>query len=126
MSSTEKSRTFRASQGRSRAGAVEDPETFAVEIARALARDYGDAASKVKVVARLTRSNERTVKNWFGGRNGPSGASLVILMRHSDEVLRTTLRLAGREDLLVALEVARARSQLRETMSAIDRILGTD
>ena len=88
--------------------------------------DYGHSASKVKMVARLTRSNERTVKNWFGGRNGPNGDGLMSLMRHSDEVLRTVLRLSGRDDLLIAAEAVKARARLRESMAVIDRLLGDD
>lgn len=124
MSFASKDRNVRARQGRTRAD--EPPDTFAVEVARALALDYGRSAGKVKIVARLTRSNERTVKNWFAGRNGPSGEGVVALVRHSDEVLRTVLRLAGRNDVLAAMEVANARSRLREAMAAIDVLLGAE
>lgn len=125
MSFTRKDRNIRAERGSARAGG-EPADTLAAEIARALALEFGDSVSKVKVVARLTRSNERTVKNWFGGRNGPSGEGLVALMRHSDEVLGAVLRLARREDALVALDVARVSATLRDAADAVDRLLDGD
>ena len=48
------------------------------------------------MVVQLTGANDRTVRNWFEAKNGPSGELLVALCRHSDEVLDTVLRLAGR------------------------------
>ena len=125
MSFTRKDRNIRADRGSARARG-EPAAALAAEIARALALEFGDSVSKVKVVARLTRSNERTVKNWFGGRNGPSGEGLVALMRHSDEVLGAVLRLARREDALVALDVARVSATLRDAADAVDRLLDGD
>ena len=62
----------------------------------ALATDFGASPSAVKRVARLTSANERAVRNWFEGKNAPSGENLVGLMRHSDAVLSSVLILADR------------------------------
>ena len=66
-----------------------DTEGFVRAVAVALKTEFGGTPSALKTVAQLTRSNERTVRNWLEGKNGPSGSNLVILMRHSDRVLRT-------------------------------------
>ena len=57
---------------------------------------YDGMHAGIEVVVQLTGANERTVRNWFEAKNGPSGELLVALCRHSDEVLATVLRLAGR------------------------------
>ena len=46
-----------------------------------------------------TGANEKTVKNWFAGRYGPSGEHLAVLVRHSDEVLNAFLVMAGRDSM---------------------------
>jgi hypothetical protein len=77
---------------------------FATEIAAALQRASADTGLQIKTVAGWTGANERTVKNWFSGQYGPSGEHLLVLARHSREVLRTMLELMEQQDLLVALE----------------------
>lgn len=69
---------------------------------------------------RLTRANERAVRNWFEAKNAPSGENLVILMRLSDEVLETVLRLADRQDLVAARKLSAARGKLEEMLAMID------
>ena len=71
-------------------------------------------------VVRLTRANERAVRNWFEAKNAPSGENLVILMRLSDEVLETVLRLADRQDLVAARKLSAARGKLEEMLAMID------
>lgn len=123
MSLAKNERNLRDEDGkfRAEAGAA---DVFAAEIARALAAEFGETPSRIKTVARLTRSNEATVKNWFSARNGPSGAGLVTLMRHSDDVLKTVLRLSGREGMLAVVEVVAARERLRSTISTLDQLIG--
>lgn len=125
MSLTENDRKFRSKDGRS---FREDlPEEllppFVVAIARALRAEFGSSPSTMKTVARMTGTNERTVRNWFDEKNGPTGENLVVLMHNSDEVLQTVLLLAGRHDLLAAAKIAETRTQLRETLSALDQLL---
>lgn len=94
--------------------------TFADIIADAIRRDFGTSPAKVKHLARLTGSNARTVQNWIYARNGPSGAALIVLMRHSDAVTLAVLSLAERDELRRGVSLVRASGNLR---SAIDALL---
>lgn len=93
---------------------------FAAAIAGALRKDF--PSSGVKTVVRLTSANERAVKNWFEGRNAPSGEFLVLLCRHSDRVLETFLSLSGRPELVSAKKLVDARHKLREMLTIIDEL----
>lgn len=99
---------------------------FAQGVGAALDAEFGDRPHKVKEVARLTGCNERTVKNWFQARNGPSGECLVMLMRHSDQVLRLVLHHAKRDELLQVVDVSKAKARLAEAVSTLDGLLGGD
>jgi hypothetical protein len=59
------------------------------------------------------------VRNWFEGKNGPSGQHLVDLMRHSDEVLEALLILSGRERILRAKWVLNVRDRLVELLELL-------
>jgi hypothetical protein len=99
-----------------------DTEGFVRAIAVALKAEFGATPSALKTVAQLTRSNERAVRNWLEGKNGPSGSNLVILMRHSDRVLRTVLEMADRRDLDFAVGLASLRERLIDAVAEIDRL----
>ena len=75
-----------------------------MEIAAALQRASAESGLQIKTVAAWTGANERTVKNWFSGQFGPSGEHLLVLARHSHEVLKAMLAMMERQDLLIALE----------------------
>lgn len=122
MSPTQKDRKLRSDSGRSilRLALLEAEPSFAEAIADALRREFGGAPGAVKNVVRLTRANERAVRNWFEAKNAPSGENLVILMRLSDEVLETVLRLAERQDLVAARKLSAARGKLEEMLAMID------
>jgi hypothetical protein len=95
---------------------------FTQAIAQALRREYGHSPAAVKTVVRLTRTNPRAVRNWFAANNGPNGENLVVLARHSEEVLETVLQLAGRQDLVTARKFVGAREKLREMLEMIDEL----
>jgi hypothetical protein len=97
-----------------------DAEGFVRAIAGALKAEFGATPSALKTVAQLTRSNERAVRNWLEGKNGPSGSNLVILMRHSDQVLRIVLELANRRDRILAADLAELRQGLMDAVAEID------
>ena len=123
MSPTQKDRNLQSESGRSFPPTAEpgaDVPSFPEFIADALRRQFGGTPASVKVVVRLTRANERAVKNWFDAKNGPSGENLVSLLRHSDEVLEVVLHLAGRHDLITARKLTGAREKLREMLAMID------
>ena len=122
MSPTQKDRILQSDSGNS----LPPPGSgsFAEVIAEALRREFGGTPAAVKAVVRLTRANERAVKNWFHAKNGPSGENLVMLLRHSDDVLESVLHLAGRQDLIVARKLTGAREKLREMLALIDELEG--
>ena len=93
-------------RGRTANGRRDPDDRYVDEIAAALRRSVEGSSSGAKVVASWTGANEKTVKNWLSGTYGPSGAHLVALARHSDEVLATFLALADRRHLMAALKVA--------------------
>ena len=95
---------------------------FASAIAAALHKDFGGTRGAIKTVVRLTAANERAVKNWFDGNNGPSGRFLIALCRHSDRVLETVLILAGRLELVQAKKLVDAKEKLREMLAIIAEI----
>ena len=97
---------------------------FVDEIASALRRSLGDSRAGVKTVASWTGANEKTVKNWFAGKYGPSGEHLVALARHSDEVLGTFLAMAGRENLMVATKLVTAERAIAELLVEVRRLNG--
>ena len=69
---------------------------------------------------RWTGANERTVKNWIAGRNGPRGEHLLALIRHSNGALEMVLRLAGREKLIAAKTLLDARDTLAGMLAQLD------
>lgn len=119
MSLTRKDRKDRSASGKE----IPDDDAlrreFSSAIAAALEKDFGGVRGAVKTVARLTGANQRAVKNWFEARNAPSGKHLVILARHSDEVLDTFLLLAGRSELLRANHLRLAKDKIEEMVRLI-------
>jgi hypothetical protein len=83
-----------------------------MEIAAALQRASVESGLQIKTVAGWTGANERTVKNWFSGQYGPSGEHLLILARHSHEVLNTMLAIMERRDLLVKQEIVEIEQRI--------------
>lgn len=120
MSPTSKDRKIRSETGKNlpddRLGSV----PFAQAVAAALREEFGTLPAGVKTVARLAGANERAVKNWFQAKNGPSGELLVALCRHSELVLETVLRLAGRSDLMRIKKLTDFRSRIQEMRALLD------
>jgi hypothetical protein len=121
MSFQKMDRNFQSKKGKSfHVEDGHDGRPFAVLIAEAMQAEWGESPSARKEVGRITLANERTVRNWFEGRNGPSGENLVCLVRHSDAVLETVLGLSGRHDLLPVAGILGLRDQLDALVHAID------
>ena len=76
----------------------------------------------IEVVVQLTGANERTVRNWFDAKNGPSGEFLVALCRHSDEVLATVLKLAGRAVHGRAMKIGLAQRAAHDLCAILDAL----
>jgi hypothetical protein len=96
-----------------------DDHAFAMKIAAALGLELRDQNSRAKLVASWTGANERTVKNWILGRYAPCGRHLVVLARHSDQVLNAVLSMADRQDLLLAEKVEDLRRRVFEVAAMI-------
>jgi len=60
------------------------------------------------------------VRNWFDGRNGPSGENLVRLIQHSDAVLSAVLRASRRDQLLPAVALMRLKASLQMAIDSLD------
>lgn len=126
MSFPKKGKFFPRENGYDENGGHQTTGCFADEIASALKRSLGDSRAGVKTVAAWTGANEKTVKNWFSGTYGPSGAHLIALARNSDEVLGTFLAMAGREDLMVAIKLAGAEEAISDLLDAVRRLGAND
>ena len=112
-------KTFPRSSGRV---AASDGHKFVTVIAETLREEFGGTRMSVKTVMAYTGAGERTVKNWFEGKNCPNGENLVKLVRHSDEVLEALLFMAGREDILAGKMLVDARDKLAEMLEIIDQL----
>ena len=127
MSFDKKSRKIRSVSGKafqrsSGTVAIYDGYNFAAVIAQTLQGAFGGTRMSIKSVMAYTGAGERTVKNWFAGKNGPNGKNLVELVRHSDEVLETLLLMAGREDILAGKLLVDAHDKLVEMLELIDQL----
>jgi len=126
MSFPKKGKFFPKENGYAGNGRHEPDNWFAAEIASTLKRSLGDSRAGAKIVASWTGANEKTVKNWFAGRYGPSGEHLVALARHSDDVLGMFLAMAGREELMAATKLAAAEQAIEELLVAVRRLTADD
>ena len=122
MSFAENGRSFQSDPRNPFPTVKSDNLSFQTAVADALRRDFGSAPSSVKQVAKLVNANERAVRNWFDGKNGPSGEHLVMLMRHSTAVLEIVLALSGRYDLIQTKLVSDAKDRIHEILSSLDRL----
>ena len=125
MSFPENDRIFQSDSGKTfpnKGEQLEHAQDFIPVVAQALKLDFGGGPAAVKRIAKLVHANERAVRNWFEGKNGPSGEHLIVLMFHSDAVFRAVLELAGRSHLVAAVRILRAKEQLREALAAIDAL----
>lgn len=125
MSFPKKGKFFPQGNGYNEKGGHLTNGCFVEEIASALKRSSGGCPVSVKMVANWTGANEKTVKNWFSGKYGPSGKHLIALVQHSDEVLSTFLTMAGREELMVAVKLIAAEEAIEGLLAAV-RQVGSD
>jgi hypothetical protein len=100
------------------------PSAYRSAIAESLKAELGDTHQAIKIVRRWTGTSERTVKNWFGAKNGPGGEQLITLMRHSDRVLDVVLQLADRPAGIGGARLLAAREALLGLLKTIDSIVG--
>jgi hypothetical protein len=67
--------------------AIRPGSPYAQLVAAALRSSLDDTHRAIKTVMVWTRANERTVKNWLSGTNGPNGDYLLVLLGKSDAVV---------------------------------------
>ena len=95
---------------------------FTTVTAETLRESLAGTHAAVKTVMGYTRAGERTVENWFEGKNGPNGDNLVELTRHSYAVLEAFLLMAGREDILAGQMLVDAGDKLAEMLEMMDQL----
>src|SRR5215212_954337 len=117
MSLTNVPRKIRSSSGK-------ELPNYARVVADALRRDFGPAHGAAKLVAGLTKANERAVKNWFAAKNGPSGHHLVKLMHTSDAVLEAVLIMAGRRGHVTSKKLANTEQLLIQMLELVGELRG--
>ncbi len=110
-----KGKVFPTANGREHSALV-----YVQAVAAALKEDVGKTHQATKIVMRWTGADERTIKNWFAGTNGPSGAHLVRLFQHSDIVLHACLRIAGRDNIIANLKLVEVRQKLEELLTLME------
>lgn len=125
MSFHKKGRKFRPKSGKhlpksAAKRAVAKDFDFTAVIAETLRETFGGTAVAVKTVMAYTGAGERTVRNWFDGKNGPNGNNLVSLARNSDEVLEVFLLMADRGDIVAAKALVDAREILVEMLRLVE------
>lgn len=121
MSFTKKGRKVRLTSGKKLPQGGE-PQNFTAEISSLLKRAYGGRHSAVKIVAAAVGANERAVKNWFDGKNGPNGENLLRLVIHSDAMLVGFLAMAGKQEIVVSLELDRVALALELALAEVRRL----
>ena len=131
MSFRKKGRKVRPVSGKTFPGSsgtveISDGYDFTAVIAKTLRETFGRSGRSIKTVMAYTGAGERTVKNWFGGKNGPNGENLVELVRHSDEVLEALLLMAGRKDILAGKLLIDTRDKLVEMLEIINQLQADD
>ncbi len=128
MSFPKEGKFFPSSARKRAVGASDGPPgqgaDYVRHITAALHRTLGGTHAAVKTAASWTGANERTVKNWFAGRYGPSGEHLIALARHSDDVLDAILVLSGRAELSASRKIVEARETLVEILALLDNVSG--
>jgi hypothetical protein len=127
MSFRKKGRKFRAVSGKTFPKSPDNIEQvvgqgFRAVVAETLREAFGGTGRSVKTVMAYTGAGERTVKNWFEGKNGPNGENLIELMRHSDHVLEAVLSMCGRDEILAGKLLVDARNKLVEMLEIIDQL----
>jgi len=101
-------------------------DDYAAAVSTALREELGETHRAVKTVMGWTGASERTVKNWFAGSCGPSGAHLMPILRKSDAVFAAVMLLAGRRQALAAKRVVDARDTLIAMLELIVELTASD
>ena len=90
-------------------------DDYASFVADALRLELGNSHQSIKTLMRWTGANERTMKNWLSGTNGPSGEHLLEILCNSDLVFDRVLQRVDRRPLLSYHKLEEVHEALRST-----------
>lgn len=90
-------------------------------VADALRKDFGDSASSIKHIGRVTNANLRAIKNWYEARNAPSSGHLLLLARSSSSILEFLLKQIGGEQLLDAFMLFSSKQTPAQNLAQTDK-----
>ncbi|TIV19482.1 MAG: hypothetical protein E5V95_08350 [Mesorhizobium sp.] len=96
---------------------------YAATIATALRSELGTSARATKTVMHWTGASGRAAKYWLSGGRGPDGWHLVLLAKNSDAVLHCLLKMAGRDEYELGVELGAAKSALLRAIATIDALI---
>ena len=91
-------------------------------MSEALRIDLGQTHRAAKTLMKWTGASEKSAKNWLCGTFAPSGHNLVCIMRESETVFRTILRLSRRESVAVTVDLIEARAALSRALRALEAL----
>ena len=91
-------------------------------IAATLKRELGGSHRAIKTVMRWTGVSERTAKNWLAGSHSPAGEHLVVSMRYSEEVSVAVMKLPGRQNFQLVLEITELQSTLSRVLADLKEL----
>ena len=89
-------------------------------VADALRKDFGDSASSIKHIGRVTNANLRAIKNWYEARNAPSSGHLLLLARSSSSILEFLLKQIGGDQLLDAFMLFSSKQNPTQNLAKTD------
>ena len=106
MSLSGKDRKFRAGAGKDFPGGPSSAdETFVQAIAQALRTEFGDSAGAVKTVAPPDGDERSNGEELVCRHQQAGGEAPISLLHHSDGACEAILRLAGRDELVLAVRL---------------------
>ena len=95
---------------------------LAVLIGNALQDELGASRRATKTVMSWTGVSDHTARAWLNGRTSPSGLHLVVLAAHCRPVMATVLRLAGHEQVAIAIDLEAIESSLEAILDTARRL----
>ncbi|TGP51496.1 hypothetical protein EN873_17730 [bacterium M00.F.Ca.ET.230.01.1.1] len=96
---------------------------YAAAIATALRSELGTSARATKTVMHWTGASGRAAKYWLSGGRGPDGWHLVLLAKNSDAVLHCLLKMAGRDEYELVVELGAVKAALLRAIAMIDALI---
>ncbi|MBN9219241.1 MAG: hypothetical protein J0I79_14915 [Mesorhizobium sp.] len=96
---------------------------YASTISTALRSELGTSARATKTVMHWTGASDRAAKYWLSGARGPDGWHLILLAKNSNAVLHGLLKMAGRDEYELTIELSAARAALARATAMIDALI---